>query len=278
MDRSVGVNTHEALNCLTATSYGRSRVTCRRDYQFVNGRWSMIPRTQADYDAGRVPEYIRFMPSPTLYDRSNWKFYIFHGEWQSMVEDFVGGIHDNSISVLTHPDNQPANLCPTDFDVVSFQFSYLNVDEASTIAEFFTHRPGQFDDAYDLEREIAEHLDPLGIKFVYWTTSLARGIGTATATDLNNLMRQWAVERNRPLFDFADIEQHDMYGSPCHDNRDGEQYCWQTKCENHLSDGVDVPAVCQDKTTEIDGGHLSTAQGLIPVAKAFWILISDLMR
>jgi hypothetical protein len=276
MDRSVGVNTHEALDCFTASSYGSSAVGCRRDYQFVDGAWQMILRFDADLAAGRVDPYIRFNPSPTRYNRSNWHFFLFHGTWDQMTTDFITGLRNRAVTASVHPTNTPVLIDPLDYDVVSFQFSYLNVESGSTINDFFTRRPGDFSDVHDLEREVASVLTaatPPRV-FVYWTTSLARSIGTDEATQFNDRMRQWCRDNNKILFDFADIISHDMHGNECYDNRDGVYYETPSgnRWENHPDDGRDIPAVCQEKTTETDGGHLGTAQGLVSVAKGLWIL------
>jgi len=189
MDRSVGVNTHDGLNCLTASSYGSTRVTCRRDYRQVGGSWELTLRMEADKAAGRVDPYIDFNPSPTRYDRSNWDFFIFASAWQSMAEDFIMGLNNGSIPASDHLSGQSVQINPMNYDVLSFQFSYLNVDVGSTIPDFFTQLPGDFNDAYDLEREVAENLTPSRV-FVYWTASLSRALGSDSATQFNEAMRQ----------------------------------------------------------------------------------------
>jgi hypothetical protein len=276
MNRSVGVNTHDALNCLTAASYGATPVSCRRDYQYVGGAWQLTLRFDSDVTAGNVHPYILFNPSPTRYDRSNWHFFLFFDTWDKMATNFITGLRDRAIPAMVHPTNASVSIDPLDYDVVSFQFSYLNVDWGSSIPEFFTQLPGNYADAYDLEREVDAVLTPATPPrvFVYWTTSLARGIGTDASTEFNHRMRQWCASNDKILFDFADIISHDMQGNECYDNRDGVAY--QTPSgsasENHPDDGLDIPAICQEKTTEADGGHLSTAQGLVSVAKGLWVL------
>ncbi|MBE0411782.1 MAG: hypothetical protein IBX69_18800 [Anaerolineales bacterium] len=48
-------------------------------------------------------------------------------------------------------------------------------------------------------------------------------------------------------------------------------------CEDYPDDGLDLPAICQDYTTEVDGGHLgSVSGGKIRVAKAFWVLMAQI--
>lgn len=278
MDRSVGVNTNDALDCFTAGSYGSSRVPCRRDFQLRNGSWTIVTQTDSSLASGLVPAYIRFNPNPGLYNRSRWQFYIFSDSWENMATRFIEGLNNRAIPAENHLTGAPVTVNPLDYDVVSFQFSYLNVEEGSTIADFFTHRPGNYDDVYDLEREVSENLTNANPRrvFVYWTTSLARGIGTDAATNFNQAMRNWCIANNKILFDFADILSHDMNGSPCYDNRDGVPFTTPSgsASENHANDGRSVAAICQEKTTETDGGHLGTAQGLVSVAKGLWITVA----
>jgi hypothetical protein len=45
--------------------------------------------------------------------------------------------------------------------------------------------------------------------------------------------------------------------------------------EDYPDDGLELPAICQHYTTEVDGGHLGdVAVGKIRVAKAFWMLMA----
>jgi hypothetical protein len=204
---------------------------------------------------------------------------MFYGPWDSMTADFVSGLHNLSIPATLYPSGQSVNVNPLNYDVISFQFSYLNVDNGSTISNFFTHRAGTYDDAYDLEREIGEHLTNSSPRkvFVYFTTSLARSIGTQVSTDFNQRMRDWCRTTNCILFDFADIESFDSQGRPCYDDRDGVPYAQpndSSLSENNPDDGLNIAAICQEKTTEVINGHLSTAQGYIPIAKGLWILLA----
>lgn len=278
MDRSVGVNTNDSLSCLTASSYGSLPAPCRQDYQFANGSWQLLLRDDASLAAGLVGPYIRVAPSPTKYDRSRWDYRMFYGAWEEMTPDFVTGLHNGSIPAMLYPSSQSVNVNPMDYDVISFQFSYLNVTNGSTIMNFFTNRPGTYDDAYDLEREIGEHLTNSSPRkfFVYFTSSLARSVGTQVSMDFNQRMREWCRTTNCILFDFADIEAYDSQGRPCYDDRDGVAYAQPNTnlSENNPDDGLNIPAICQEKTIEVTNGHLSTAQGYIPVAKAMWVLLA----
>jgi hypothetical protein len=241
-DRSVGQNINEALDCLTASSWGSAPASCRRDYD-TNG--SVKTFTQADRDNGIVPDRILFDPDPAKYNRSNWVFEYKTGTWSELTQDFI--------QVLA-----PAHVGSK--DVLSYQFSYLNVDAGSDIANpnsgFFADNVGQYD-IHDLEAYIAQHPDKV---FIFWTTSLARTIGTQAATDFNNQMRQYAQANNKILLDMADITSHTDQGTPCYDNQ---------------NDGQDFPAICPDYTTEANGGHLgSVSGGKIRMAKAFWVLMA----
>jgi hypothetical protein len=183
------------------------------------------------------------------------------GEWSSLTQDFIQSLAPSYI-------NQK--------DVLTYQFSYLNVDSDSDIANtqtgFFANNSNKYD-IFNLESFMAQHTDKI---FFLWTTSLARGIGTQVASDFNEQMRQYARTHNIILFDVADIESHTDTGAPCYDNRDGIQYCSMTgNCENNPNDGQSIPAICQDYTTETEGGHLgSVSGGGIRLAKAFWVLMA----
>ena len=258
-DRSVGQNIHEALDCLAAPSWAQSVAACRRDYYDTNWHWKTF--TQADRDAGLVPQRILFDPDPVRYSRSNWTFELRSGTWSELTQDFIQSLAPQYLATK---------------DVLSYQFSYLNVADGDDIASpttgFFADNANKFD-VHDLEAFIAQHTNKV---FIFWTTSLARGIGTQVSTDFNEQMRAYCRTHHRILFDVADIESHTDTGCPCYDNRDGVPYVSQTgQTEDHSDDGLDLPAICQDYTTETDGGHLgSVSAGKILTAKAFWVLMA----
>jgi hypothetical protein len=263
-DASVGQNLSDALNCLTATSWAASFPGCRNDYTDKDWHWRTF--NQADFSGGRVPERILFSPDPVKYDRSNWVFDTLNGPWNEMTDTFI-----NTVA--------PAHLDSA--DVLSFQFNYNNVSDSGGITDpnngFFVDSPERVD-YKDLENYIAQHPDKT---FFYWTTSLARLVGTQMASDFNGQMRQYVQDNNLILFDVADIESHTDQGAPCFDARDGVEYCSlrvdgsQVKCENEPDDGQQIPAICQDYTTEPDGGHLgSVSGGGLRLAKGFWVLMA----
>ncbi|MBI3983850.1 hypothetical protein HY346_00970 [Candidatus Microgenomates bacterium] len=275
MDQSVGLNLHGALNCLTKSSYSQAANVCRRDYIMnADGTWTAFLRT----DPNTVHPYIQFFPDPIKYTRANWKYYYHYqgGSWQDAAKYFIKGLHNGIIQARMPITLEPVNLNVSDFDVLSFQFSYLHIAAGSTAGQFFTELPGEFDDAYDLEREMNEHFLSEGKQFFYWTTSLGRSIGTAESESFNNTMRAWANLYQRPLLDFSDIEAFDKNSGPCFDDRDGVLYSGTNGAENYPDDGLLIPAVCQEKTTEINGGHLVTAQGTVSAIKGFWIMMARL--
>jgi hypothetical protein len=271
-NRSVGVNIDDGLNCLTASSWPQASASCRRDfYEIAGSTWNWKTFSQQDYQNGLVPGRILFEPSPTIYNRSNWSYDLAIGDWEEIIEIFVDNL------VPEYVNNK---------DVLSFQFSYLNIQPGTNIADpetgFFVdlpkdHYPGGRVrwDISDLEVLEAQYPNKI---FIYWTTSLARGLGSQEGTDFNNQMRQYAIENNKILFDVADILSHTDLDAPCYDNRDGVEYCMMNgNCENYPDDGLNLPAICQDYTTEIDGGHLgSVSGGKIRVAKAFWVLMAKI--
>ena len=258
-DRSVGQNVHDALNFLTYPTWAQTPASARRDY--TDDQWHWKTFNQSDWNTGLVPERIRFIPDPVRYDRSNWHFELKSGSWKELTQDFI------AVLGPTYADS---------VDVWSFQFSYLNVTESETIADpltgFFADQPNA-PDIGDLESFLANYPDHT---FVYWTASLARGIGSSVSTSFNDQLRDWCEANGKILFDFADILSHTDQGTPCFDNRDGIPYTSQTgQMEDYPDDGYDHPAICQDYTTETDGGHLgSVSAGSIRIIKGLWVLMA----
>lgn len=261
-DRSVGQNINEYLDCFSATSWATSPSACRRAY--YNSSWNFRTFLERDRVAGVVPASILFSPDPVKYNRSNWTFVFRGGSYSDLTRDFITSLAPQYLNTK---------------DVLTYQFSYLNIGEEgsninSTVNGFWGNSAGTYD-VNDLETFIAAHPDKI---FPFWTTSLARGIGTAVGMNFNNMMRQYALSHNKVLFDVADILSYTADGEPCYDNRDGVAYTSQQgQTENHPNDGFDYPAICQDFTTETDGGHLgSVSAGGLRVAKGFWIMMAQI--
>jgi hypothetical protein len=269
-DRSVGDNINTALNCLTAPSWGESLPSCRRDFYEIDGStWLWRTFSTIDLQNGQIPEGILFTPNPTKYDRSNWSYDTASDDWEGIIAHFVQNLVPQYI-------NQK--------DVLSFQFSYLNILPGSTIADpdmgFFVDLPheGYYSNSLRWDISDLEELESLYPEkmFFYWTTSLARSLGSPEGTAFNNQMRSYAIANDKLLFDVAAILSHDWEGNPCYDNRDGVPYCSQSgDCENYPNDGHNYPAICQEYTTETNGGHLgSVSGGGLRIAKAFWVLMA----
>jgi hypothetical protein len=257
-DRSVGSDIDNALNCLAAPSWSDSPSYCRNDY---NSAGDPELYTAADLTNGTVPDLVLFPANSTTYNRSNWTYVYQQGEWEWLTENFITSLA---------PQYLPTK------DVLTYQFSYLNVLPGSTIENsdigFFANTSRT--DIGDLEAFIAQHPDK---EFIFWTTSLARSIGNQESTDFNNQMRRYAIENDKILFDMADIISHDRNGQPCYDNRDGVPYVHPVTgaSENYPDDGINYPAICRDYTTDVDGGHLgSVSGGMITMAKAYWVLMA----
>ncbi len=261
IDRSVGGNINEGLDCLSYESDEAAPSRCSR-YTHVDSRYSVDPSVVSWFHPGG-------------YDRSNWDFLYWEqlpdavrsangncSSWDQKTQCFIDFMSDGTI-------NQ--------YDVVSYQFSYLMVTDGATIDD----QPGGFfwdnsnlTDEFDLENFEAQHPDKT---FIYWTTSLARSIGTTDSDNFNDQMRQYANDHGKILFDVADILSHDPDGNPCYDNRDGVPYDNGNTSENHPDDGQNLLAICPQYTTEVDGGHLgSVSAGMIRVSEGFWVLMAQI--
>ncbi len=252
IDRSVGVNISEALNCLAFPSNEAAPHYCSVYEHAGTPPFSSDP-SEVSWSRGGG------------YGRDHWDYETWPENdcrlWQRHVPCFTSR----------------ADEIIEQYQVLSFQFSYLEVTDGSTIADqpggFFSDTP-PLGNVYELAAYEAQHPDKV---FIYWTTSLARSIGTEVSDTFNNQMRQYAIEHNKVLFDVADILSHDPNGNPCYDNRDGQPYSNQHTSENYPDDGRDYLAICQHYTTETEGGHLgSTSTGAIRVAKAMWVLMARL--
>jgi hypothetical protein len=260
-DRSVGWNISQYLDCLAASSWAAAPAYCRRDY--LPGSNEATTYGPDQLASGQVPESIRFTPDPLRYNRANWLFAEISAEWSAYTGQFITAFAPGYLESK---------------DVLSYQFTYLNVSGENGIADpqtgFFADTPQNYDIA-DLETFIASHPEKT---FFFWTTSLARSIGSQEAADFNDQMRAYVRQNGLILFDVADIEAHTPSGEPCYDNRDGVEYCAMNgNCENYPDDGLEIPALCREYTTETDGGHLgAVSAGGIRLARAFWVLMAQI--
>lgn len=233
IDRSVGDNIRNALNCLgSGAPYESASNACKTD---------------------TAEEYV----SHTRYSIPNWTFAHYgDGGWWDSVSNFIqnSGLRTPINGALT-----PFTPNYDEVDVFNFQFSYLSVMQGSNIVGstgYFVPAPGStaIRDVNDMNA--FENSRP-NQTFVHATTSLARSIGGQTSYDFNNLMRQHAINSGEFIIDFADIGSHTPQGTQCFDNQTGQ-----------------YPALCQNYTTEVNGGHLSEAIGGQRVAKAMWLMMT----
>lgn len=222
---SVGVNMDDGLNCLMNDFPARRPNFC---------------------DRGLAPDQVVF---DSKYDRGRWQFEPHspppnpNPGWWNKVTFFIDRV--NSME----PEERPA--------VVTFTFDYVDVIEGGNMDEIFFQagRSGDLPIAQDLADLEAAHPDQ---RFVWWTSNLARSVGTADAESFNQQMRAYAMAQGKILFDMADIESHAPDGAPCFDNR-----------------GQGYPAICPDYTDEQEAGHLN-ARGRLRVAQALWVLMARL--
>ncbi|MCZ7557393.1 MAG: hypothetical protein M5R41_13415 [Bacteroidia bacterium] len=238
MDRSVGGNIHDALSCLSFP-HASAPNFCKR-YQHRDSAYAVDPSEV--YWNG-------------TWNRSRWRYEFWPSGCSEDANCFVNFVEPRIDS----------------FDVVGFQFSYLAVMPGTNLIHpvdgFFGSRTDR-GTATSYKDFAARHPEKT---IIWWTTSLARGIGSPESQTFNDAMRQYARTHDLVLFDVADILSHDPSGNPCYDNRDGVQYL----TENNPDDGLNIPAICPQYTTETEGGHLgSISAGGIRVAKAFWVLMA----
>jgi hypothetical protein len=243
INRSVGSNINDGLNCLSYPTIQQAPNHCKRP----------------SLDASELVV-------GTQYSRPNWTYQF----WESTYDT---GLWSGKTPAFLDMANRQLDQ----FDVFSFQMSYLEVDQHSTITSptgFFYNDP-RIQDVYDIDQFERNHPEKT---VFYMTSSLSRSIGTPVSELFNQKMRQFSQENNKILFDVADILAHDPQGNPCFDNRDGIQYCTTNgNCENHPDDGLNIPAICKEYTSETEGGHLgSQSTGKIRVAKAFWVLMAQI--
>ncbi len=231
MDRSVGSNINDGLTCLSYPNWESSPSHCRRTY-VDNSQTQWKTFTSRDTI---IPSEINF---PGGYNRDNIEFLMGTGTWEQDLESFI----------QMYPNY-------ADRDVFTFQHNYLHVAAGSTIDDVYfdpDYEGSNIVDLLDLEAQYPNK------QFVYWTTSLAKTVGTSDAQSFNDQMRSWANSNGKILLDVADIESHDLDGRVC---------------RNEL--GFDV--ICDDYTTEMEGGHLgSVSAGKIRIAKAIWVLLAQM--
>lgn len=218
---SIGWGIGRGLDCLMNNFPGRKR----RPYACDKG----VPAGQVVYGS--------------QYDRRNWMFEVRGNPgWYGKVSDFVRRLDDSRGS--------------DELDVVGFNLNYGDgVTGSDILTRFFSRTAGaRMENVSALEALETRHPDKV---FVWWTMALPRQSST-TMQQLNERLRAYARERNKNLFDLADIESHRADGGACVDNHAGS-----------------LEAICEEYTDERNSGHLN-ARGSQRVAKAIWVLMARL--
>ncbi|MHB8133165.1 MAG: PT domain-containing protein [Anaerolineaceae bacterium] len=231
MDRSVGSNINDGLSCLAANSWANSPSNCRRDYtDSTLTNW----KTFATSDTN-IPSSILF---PGGLNRNNIEFIMGSGTWEEDLANFI--------SLYPNYANR---------DIFTLQHNYLHVSAGSTIDDVYfdpNYAGTNIFDVLALETQYPDNT------FVYWTSSLARTVGTQDAQSFNDQMRSWTSTNQKILLDVADIESHRPDGSACRNSQGHE-------------------VICLDYTTETEGGHLgSVSAGKIRIAKAMWVMLAQI--
>lgn len=221
VNRSVGENVNQGLTCLSYLE-ALAPYSCKSATEHWTGTW---PRTNWSFG---------FWPGQGIPSQIACTGY--NGMWTGYQPCFLSYI----LPIIGQ------------FDVVSFQFDYLMAMPGKGLPNYCTNLGGNHD-VYDYE--LAETNNPTK-RFIYWTSSLARVIGTAESRDFNNCQRAFATANGKILFDFSDVESHTPSGVAC-------------------VNGSGMPIICTNYTNEANGGHLNQA-GKVRVAKAYWVLMARL--
>lgn len=236
VDRSVGSNLNDGLNCL-AQDEAAAQNSCK----------SWEPNSPPEHWSGTWP-------------RDNWTF----GGWpvQDPLPNKIACSGWNGVWTGYQPcffNYVQSRL--DQWDVLSFWFDYnAAIWTGTPLAAYFTNRTGT-DDAFDyaaMEGQIAPK------RLVYWTTSLPRsdnGSGQiARLAAFNDAARAFVgIASNRILFDAADILSHDPAGNTCRN-----------------ADGLPVICSPQYTTEATGGHLGSYSNGKIRLAKAFHVLMAKL--
>ena len=169
------------------------------------------------------------------YDRRNWDFQNRgNPAWLDKIRDFTAQV-----------DSQQSM-----FDVFAFKFCFI--DYASIPCNAL-----QRFDSMRVYYSALETRYPLKT-FVWWTVPPTRSYGVQCGEDWNNLIRSYARDSGKILFDLADLETHDSLGNPVTDTA-GLEIAWQTWCGEQQVDGMS----CHPNW-----------DGSLWICKALWVLMA----
>ncbi len=232
---SVGSNINGGLNCMSSANPSYS---CTRNDDPALGSIGLVN-------------------DPVKYSHPNWTFECHtldwagcNPGWNNKVNRFIQRINNQ----LSPTADYPILADGQSFDVWAFKFG--NVDDNTDINYFWAPESAYVNYPSVESLEALEAANP-SKKLMYWTSGLGR-LSYKTLHDFNNTMRDFARNNNKILFDFADVISRHADGSECTDVD---------------ASGNVIREMCDEYTTEINGGHLN-ARGQARVGKALWVMMA----
>jgi hypothetical protein len=171
------------------------------------------------------------------YDRSNWDFPVRGNPgWIQKVDDFIQLVNQNADS----------------YDVFIFLVDYADGIDNATYPKISDPENFQTRFVDKIEALQAQHPD----KIIVWTTMSMARTGFDNETAFNQMLRDYAIEHNKVLFDLADIESHSPDGTAEFDAQNRE-------------------ILYSGYTDEAQAGHLN-ATGRERVARSLWWFMARL--
>ncbi len=212
----------------------------------LHGDSSSYPQECVDYANNRTSG------SWPWYDNTNWNWPIWYQQYGGPQADAIAKT-DQFVTTI--------NALGANYDVIGMKYCYVdgwnqyrNVGYLDDIRGIYGYYISKM---LDLETQFPN-------KTFIWTTSAIWRQPSGACNSIfnsceeiynfNQQVRAYTQQYNKPLYDIADIESHDVNGNPC------LVQGYEGMCANWYSDG---------------GGHLNT-NGTIRLAKAFWWLIANL--
>ncbi len=180
------------------------------------------------------------------YDRRNWSFQPRgNSGWYGKVDDFVTEVQKQIDS----------------FDIFSFKYCYLEGLDGLLEPCGSPFSEARVKQAWEYLRDKMEMLESRYPKkiFIWWTIPLTQ-VGQYCTDTLNALIRVYARDKKKILFDIADIEAYDSNGKQCVNNQG-----WEIACKEYCGEQNPGAQACHPNWT-----------GAILLAKAFWWMMSEI--
>ena len=156
--------------------------------------------------------------------------------WIDKVNDFVDLVNQNA-------DQYDVFMFLVDYADGIDNASYPKISDPDNFQTLFVDK---------IEALQAEHPD----KLIIWTTMSMARTGFDNETSFNQMLRAYAAEHNKILFDLADIESHSPDGQP-------------------QTDGQGREILYSGYTNEAQSGHLNEV-GQERVARSLWWFMARL--